>query len=603
MKNFLKIILIAFLILGFSAAYYPSLATKDPELDLGSENVERPSGGLDEIVRKIESLFPKVEGKIISVEENTVRVNLGAKNGISPQMRFEIFREGKEFFHPTTKAVMGRFETKLGLLEVKNVMDETFLGLILEKKEGINTGDKVRITSGRINIAFIFTERADKDAVGSFYEALDGTGRFRIIEDEKVRSAIEKDGLKRITADTKEDIKRLGMTLDIEWIVILETRPTPKGPFLKADLIHTFDGKLRTYEAFIPTFEKKAIELPLPERKDYWMAFNFDYRARLLGIGDLDGDGRNETVISDGTRVRIYRFEGSNLLEIWADKERVVDNHIAIDIADINRDGKAEIFVTNYSDYLKSFVIEYRDGEYKRIWDNVPLFFRVINIPEKGETLIAQGLDSDIYEYSSKESGYIKEKPLKLLPGVGIYGFAFVDWERKGSYQLLFIDEDDYLNLYSLDGGMIWKSRDRYGGYVLSFDKRSHRITEEGEKVRVKGRIIIKDYPEEKREKAIIIRNIPLTYLFREFRGYKEAEVTCLSWNGSEMMGEWRIGKIDGFIADYGAEDLTNIGKGNLCLLMNPTIRIIGGKSVRMPGLGDVISGKSYLLLYNFPKR
>jgi hypothetical protein len=592
MKNFLKITLIAFLILG--SYTFADNAEETP--------LQSPSAGLDEIAKGMASLFPKVEGKVLSVEENTIGIDIGTRNGILPQMRLTIFREGEEFFHPITKAVMGRFEINLGLLEIKEVMEETSVGLILEGREGIKTGDKVRITSGRIRMAVVLAEGVDKDKVGAFYEALETTGRFRVIEDEKVKASMGKEGFK--TLESKDVIKRLGKTLDVEGMVFLEIRPTPKGPFLKADLLHTFDGKsLGTYEAFIPFFEKKDIELPLPVRKDYWKAFDFNYKARLLGVGDLDGDGRREIVISDGARLRIYRFEGSDLSEIWADKDNYTDNHIALDVADINRDGKAEVFVTNYGDSLRSFVIEYRDGGYKRIWDKVPLFFRVLTIPKKGETLIAQGLEGDIFEYSSKEGEYIKGNSLKLPltgSGVDIYGFTFVDWERKGFYQILFIDEDDYLNLQGLDGEKIWKSKERYGGYALYYE-RPHWIVEgKMEKVMVKGRIIIK-MAEDRTEMAILIRNIPITYLFREFRGYREAEVICLSWNGSEMIGEWRVGKIDGFIADYGVGDITNTGKENLFLLMNPTL--MAGKSILMPGLWDVISGKSRLILYHLPKR
>lgn len=599
MRNLLIFILT--LILNLSMLTY-SFTTDNSEQTV--QDAQRSLSGLDEIAKKIVALFPKVEGKILSVDKNIVMVNIGVKDGVSPDMRLTVFREGKEFLHPITKVVMGRFETYLGLLEIKEVMEETSLGLILEQKEEIKTGDKVRITSGRIGIAFIYTEKVDKDTVGSFSEVLEGTGRFRIIEDEKVKATIEKEGFKGIGLEAKEDIKWLARILDVEGIVFLDLKPTTKGPFLKVDLIHTFDGKLLgTYEALITKPEKKDIEFPLPERKDYWKAFDFNYKARLLGIGDLDGDGRKEIVISDGTRIRIYRFEDSNLSEIWTDKENKGDNHIAIDVADINRDGKAEVFVTNYGDSLRSFVIEYREGGYKRIWDDVPLFFRVIDIPGKGETLIAQELDDKIYEYSSGEGGYIKGKSIRLPPNVEIYGFAFIDWERKGAHDILVMDDDDYLNLYSPEGMKIWKSKDRYGGYALSFERSNLLSGERTEKVRVKGRIIVKDYKESGRQKAIIIRNIPITYLFRDFRGYRNAEVILLGWNGSEMIEEWRIGKIDGFIADYGIGDITNTGKESLFLLINPTIRIVGGKSIRMPGLGDVLSGKSYLLLYHLPNR
>lgn len=606
MKSLIKIFLVVFLTLGFYSVRFPlSFAEQNRKIDdLTALNGEQPTADINETVRRITSLFPKAEGKILSIEDNIVRINLGKKNGITTQIRLTVFREGKEFFHPVTKVVMGRYEIPLSLLEIKEVGEETSLGVILDKKESIKIEDKVRITSGRIRLAFLFREGTDRDAVSAFYESLEGSGRFNILDDEKVRAVIGKDILSSIQdkkIEAKDEIKKLGKALEVEGIIFLDARPNPKGSLLKANLIHTFDGKsLGTYEVLIPVSQKQEFEFPLPVRRDYWRSFDFDYKARLMGIGDLDGDGKKEIVISDGTRIRIYRIEDYNLSEIWSDKERTKDNHINIDIADINRNGKPEIYVTNHDDYLNSFVIEYRDGEYRRIWDKVPLFFRVMNIPGKGETLIAQDLDDNIHEYSSKEDRYVKGNPLKLPPGIEIYGFAFVDWGKNGYYQLLYIDEDDYLNLYTLDGIKLWRSKDRYGGYVLSFERTHWTVEKKIEKVKVKGRIIVRDYPEENRQKAVIIKNIPLTYFFVEFKGYREAEVACLNWNGSDMVSEWRIGKIEGFIADYGVGDLTNTGKDNLFLLMNPTI--VGGKFILKQGLFDTLSGKSRLLLYHFPK-
>ncbi|MEK6692983.1 MAG: VCBS repeat-containing protein [Nitrospirota bacterium] len=590
MKSFYKIILIAFIILGTVNLHGSPSAAE-----------QIPSSGTEEIVKKLSSLFPKIEGNVLSAEDNTVKINLGSKDGISPQMRLTIVREGNEFFHPVTKVIMGRFEDYLGILEIRDVKEDVSIGVILEQREGIKTGDKVRITSGRIKIASISKEVTDRDAIESFHEALEGTGRFRILEDEKVRAMIEKEGLQKIGLDSGEEIRRLAKALDVEVIIFLELKTTPGGPFLRADLFHSFDGKnIGTYEALIPPIRKMDIGLSLPERKDYWKTFDFNYRARLIGIGDLDGDGRREIVISDGTRIRIYRLEGSDLLEVWADKDRTGDNHITIDVADINKNGRAEIFVTNHIDSFKSFVIEYSDGEYKRIWDNVPLSFRVMNIPGKGERLIAMGSDGNIHEYSSDRSEYIMETPLKLPPKIDIYGFVFVNWSEKGDFLILSIDDDDYLSLYTYEGTMVWRSKERYGGYILFYEKPHWILENKLDKKWIKGRVVTKDYGDG-RQKVFIVRNIPITYLFRELRGYREAELIGLGWNGSEIIDELKIGKLNGFIADFVIGDLLASGKENLFLIMNPTI--MGGKSILLPGLKDVITGKSSLLIYNLTRR
>ena len=66
---------------------------------------------------------------------------------------------------------------------------------------------------------------------------------------------------------------------------------------------------------------------------------------------------------------------------------------INVDSADINGNGRPEIFVTAmFGGKVFSYVIEFQEGGYRRIAD-VPGFLRVLQYPGKGAVLIGQAYD------------------------------------------------------------------------------------------------------------------------------------------------------------------------------------------------------------------
>ncbi len=97
------------------------------------------------------SYFKPLTGKIIMVvgndsqrEDKKVVVDLGTKDSVKMGMRFNILREEAPFKHPVTKEPLGKIESSVGRLEIKEVGPDSSIGIIVagDAKEG----DKVRIS-------------------------------------------------------------------------------------------------------------------------------------------------------------------------------------------------------------------------------------------------------------------------------------------------------------------------------------------------------------------------------------------------------------------------------------------------------------------------
>ncbi|MEW6410675.1 MAG: VCBS repeat-containing protein [Nitrospirota bacterium] len=589
-----------------STASEPQEGTSPKSLDfLGAQD----EADMSLIAKRLADYFPPVEGRVVAVVDRHLKIDVGKKAGLAKGMRLSVFRKGKEFYHPVTKQVLGRMEESLGTVEVEGISDDSAIVRRLDTSNtAIRPGDGVRITKAPIRLAIVTAKGSDEDIINMLAEILEGTERFNI----KFTPDLPQKTTKELV---EESIKKRGGTIGADAVLFVETEPTGTKIRVNTSLYWASDGTYASiYKGEVDLAALKRLaeeESIIPLRKDHWKDIAFNFRARLLVIGDFDGDGKKEVAISDGIKIKIYRPEKGELVEIWSDKDDFNNNHIALDVGDINKDGKDEIFVTNWVDgILSSYVIEYVDGGYKRIWEKARLFFRVLALPEKGMSLIAQESGTAepyggmIYEYHWKDRRYIRKDALKLPRDItSIYGFAYIDWNKTNSYQIITIDNDDYLNLYSIDGSRIWKSTERYGGATVRFDTTftAGGLFGETVTVMVTGRILVKDSEDGKRQEAIIIKNIPMTYIFKYFKGYKEAEVYGFWWNGSQMAERWFIKKINGVITDYQIADIFEKGKKNLMLLTNPTLRMITGKKFTLRGVDSIFASRSNILMYFIP--
>jgi hypothetical protein len=171
---------------------------------------------------------------------------------------------------------------------------------------------------------------------------------------------------------------------------------------------------------FIPVREERSITPELP----------FD--SRYFTAADFEGDGKLEYAFSDGSKLHLYRQEAAGWREVWTETvppasvstgtgdtgmkvTRESIQHINIDSADINGNGKPEIFVTAMlNGKVFSYVVEFQDGAFRRIAD-VPGFLRVVSYPGKSLMLLGQDYDPKTF-YSGQPKLYSWQEG-KYVPG------------------------------------------------------------------------------------------------------------------------------------------------------------------------------------------
>ncbi|MGA2468844.1 MAG: FG-GAP-like repeat-containing protein, partial [Thermodesulfobacteriota bacterium] len=94
--------------------------------------------------------------------------------------------------------------------------------------------------------------------------------------------------------------------------------------------------------------------------------FNFEIKG--LDIGDVDGDKKNEVVVMDNHNLYVFKYDGDKLSLFQKIEAGSGHNFLTLDVADLNRNGHAEIIVTSVvEDNLRSFILEYEEGKFRKI--------------------------------------------------------------------------------------------------------------------------------------------------------------------------------------------------------------------------------------------
>src|SRR2546430_12066640 len=74
----------------------------------GTSGAQTAAPSLGVVVDQVQALFPKVDGEVIEVQNGTITLGLGSKDGLVAGVELALYRQGRELRHPKTGDVLGR---------------------------------------------------------------------------------------------------------------------------------------------------------------------------------------------------------------------------------------------------------------------------------------------------------------------------------------------------------------------------------------------------------------------------------------------------------------------------------------------------------------
>ncbi len=483
---------------------------------------------LDRIVGQIESMFPPVEGYVISVDGDILTLDLKQGQAIQSGDRLNIIRYGKDIIHPVTKKKVGRKETDLGSVQITEVRKDFSLGKADTPDAKVKVGDGVRSPFQKLSFIIAPPKIATKKRVDANRLRLnleDGLKRHPRFDVPSFDLGVWmlKNNLNQKTMLKSENLEQLAGEVLADYILVPKVRSLKSKTVLSYQLFSTLDGTLQKQAEILtdqlpvaPKVAKRSrgeedVQSSFAPQRESLFQFvgkqEFSFPIVDFDIGDINGDGKKEFVVIDRSRIIIYQYANNKFKRIAQVKTPKGRNYfLGVDVGDINGNGRDEIFVTNQNgSELDSFVVEFLPGSKapKHIWKNVRLYFRIIHPFDSKPTLLAQTpgfqdpFNGPIKTMKYKNKQYSDDRELKMPSIYGtefiIYGITQTDLNANGLPDTILLDKEYRLRVYSAKGRMIVKSSDYYGHDPRMIDVGVQEdvagIVTQGESVRFRGRL------------------------------------------------------------------------------------------------------------------
>ena len=295
----------------------------------------------------------------------------------------------------------------------------------------------------------------------------------------------------------------------------------------------------------------------------FWKGASYKYNFHGVALGDVDGDGKIETVIITPNRILILRNFQQRMQTVYESPEAGWDIYIGVDVADINGNGRPEIFITSFAlgrQSLQSFALEYDGKAFNRITSDMPYYLRVVDIPGRGPVLIGQQqvleapYGGAISEMIWRDGRY--EPDTRINVSGNVLGFTIGDITNDGTESVAAYNSGDYIRVISAADKNLWKSSEKYGGSTIYYENRSHYLP---------MRLMALKSPKDGKTAVLAVKNHDVAGMkLDKFRSFTDAQVILFAWDGLGLAPQWKTRKLSGFIRDFAVGDFNNDGKKEL---------------------------------------
>lgn len=431
----------------------------------------------------------------------------------------------------------------------------------------------------KIRLAIVSVDIRRSDIVPELARLMNASGRLSVADPVKTAAFV------KVLPPDRDLVMELGRAFDVDAVAAVRGYPSG-GKLLVLVMIFPVNrgGRPETVAALLapshasgglagispdtrPIAETGLPELPLT--------------ARYFRTADLDGDGAGEYVFSDGNVLSVYRLEAQGWRNVWVEPrtpKAQEGRHVYLDVADMDGNGKMEIFVTVMSSgAVFSLVFEEKGGTFRQKAE-IPGFVRVLSFPGQGPVLLGQGHQEGrmfagaVKQYRWIGDGYVAGDAVALPKGVNLYGFAAADFGETHPVIAAF-DREDRLSIYSR-GELIWKSAERYHNADTVLVESTPDVYDFRQRVAIPVRILTADMDSDGTDEIIIARITEKTI----FGDARKAEVQCLKWTGARLETVLIVNDVPGAVLDFQMERTNRDG-----LLIEALVRTQGGM-ISKPG-------------------
>jgi hypothetical protein len=275
-----------------------------------------------------------------------------------------------------------------------------------------------------------------------------------------------------------------------------------------------------------------------------------------IGLSDTDLDGKRELIAVYPDAIAVYRVEGDELRE----KARIPaagPGLFHVDVADVTRNGVADIVAVRYADGKALSDIWQFDGkEYRKISSDLPYFLRTADLGPEGIVLLGQASDpatvfkGPVFRVAVDRDGKTEvkdhDRPSPLPEGTFLYGFTSLR-KGKGVRYAALTDRNRILYLDET-GKELWVGLDAVSGTEITLEGTDRRL-------QIPGRMAAVDLNRDGTDELLVLNDLVAagTY-FESLRVFAQAEILCFAQVDTGLQLAWRSPLLDASARDLLAD-------------------------------------------------
>jgi hypothetical protein len=298
---------------------------------------------------------------------------------------------------------------------------------------------------------------------------------------------------------------------------------------------------------------------------------------RAMAVGDVTGDGDRETLVLSGQSLRLFKIQDKALVQIAETSLPPFIVTHALNLADLDGDGKEEIYISGTDGLdVSSMIMKYDPaGGFQQVASNIRWYIRPLLVPGKGWQLAGQRRGVERVDLVAPgvfllsldaDKTLVKGDRLPLPSGVNLFDFVYADLDGDDFYEIVAVDQKEKLRVYNPGNELMWVSEKNFaaskiyigpgrGGMSDANRRRNFTPDEdlERELIFVPAKIIVTDINKDDKEEIVVSegKRLGLNW-FNRLRIYDSGAVVSLAWDGSVLAESWRTGNLQGHVAGYG---------------------------------------------------
>lgn len=543
--------------------------------------------------------FKPVSGVVIMPVKGEYLIDLDAKSNVAIGDLFTVMQPGEKVVHPVTKEVVGSIDEVKAILQVTRVKSGYSYAKAVGTAPEIVAKDKILRYE---NIPAVFWDYTDDgEAVyAQVKQALPTLEwqEYAATQEAKPQTPAAAAGFQGLTfvlkpgalevrdpAFTVLRAYAVGTAQPAAPAVVASGVPVAAAPAVSASapaLMPAPSGPAivaapaPTGSSVVGTFSPAIVRQNLAEaERGVWVSPAVKESLVGVEVGELDGDGKLETALLYAHRIDITRFADGNSETVAQVDLGTGRKALAIDGADLNGDGKMELYITAaFDDRLSSMIVSGGADGYQVRKNNINYYFRNVELPGEGQVLLAQGMGDEhqdfagaIFRVHGNGSDIQQGAKVEVPNPIRLYSFAPLTATGSGGDSIAYLSHLDNLQIYSPSGEKLWEGSERMGGseeFITRVDP--SKRPQDGDNTRdayLQARLGRGDAGE------ILIPVNEGDWFRARGKTFRKSKLTAMVWNGQELLEAWHTREQNGYMADFRLADIDNDGQKEVIMAIN----------------------------------